>query len=78
MTAVPGLEIVDLPEVPLAATAIHHGDMATVDVDTYGPILDWVSEHGFATIGFSRELYLACPEDLTQWRTEIQFPIGSA
>ena len=78
VTSVPGLEIVDLPEVPLAATAIHHGDMATVDVDTYGPILDWVSEHGFATIGFSRELYLACPEDLTQWRTEIQFPIGSA
>ena len=47
VTSVTGLEIVDLPEVPLAATAIHQGDMATVDVDTYGPILDWVSEHGF-------------------------------
>ena len=29
VTEVPGLEIVDLPEVELAATAVHHGDMAT-------------------------------------------------
>ena len=31
--------------------------------------------HGFRTTGYSREHYLECPDDLTQWRTEMQFPI---
>ncbi len=72
---VPGLVIVDLPEVTLAATAIHHGDMATVDVDTVAPIFDWMRSHGFRTTGYSREQYLECPDDLHEWRTEMQFPI---
>ena len=45
---VPGLEIVDLPGVELAATALHHGSMSTVDVDTVAPIFDWMRAHGFA------------------------------
>lgn len=72
---VPGLEIVDLPEVELAATAIHEGDMATVDVDTVAPIFDWIRTHCFRTTGYSREPYLECPDDIAQWRTEMQFPI---
>lgn len=72
---VPGLEVVDLPEINLAATAIHHGDMATVDVDTVGPIFDWMRTHGFRSTGYSREHYLECPDELSQWRTEMQFPI---
>lgn len=75
ITDVPGLEVVDLPAVELAATAIHHGDMATVDVDTVAPILAWISARGFHTTGYSRELYLDCPDDRSQWRTEMQFPI---
>ena len=78
VTSVPGLEVVDLPEIELAATAIHNGNMATVDVDTIVPMLDWVSEHGFRTTSYSRELYLTCPDDLSHWRTEIQFPIEVA
>lgn len=73
--SVPGLEVVDLPAVELAATAIHHGDMATVDVDTVAPIFDWMRAHGFRTTGYSREHYLHCPDDITGWRTEMQFPI---
>ena len=72
---VPGLEVVDLPEINLAATAIHHGDMATVDVDTVAAIFDWIQAHGFRTTGYSREHYLDCPEDISHWRTEMQFPI---
>ena len=72
---VPGLAVVDLPEIELAATAIHHGDMATVDVDTVAPIFDWMRANGYRTTGYSRELYLECPDDLTAWRTEMQFPI---
>ena len=75
VTQVPGLEVVDLPGVDLAATAIHRGDMATVDVDTVEPVLDWIRTHGFRTTGYSRELYLECPDDITQWRTEMQFPL---
>lgn len=76
VTEVPGLEVVDLPQVPMAATAIHHGDMATVDVDTIAPIFDWISDHGFQTTGFGREYYIDCPDDISQWRTELQFPIA--
>lgn len=72
---VPGLDVVDLPEVELAATAIHVGDMATVDIDTVAPIFDWMRTHGFRTTGYSREHYLDCPDDISQWRTEMQFPI---
>lgn len=75
VTELAGVEIVDLPEMELAATAIHVGDMATVDVDTVEPILGWISGNGFRTTGYSREVYLHCPEDLSQWRTELQFPI---
>ena len=75
MTEIAGLDIVDLPEIELAATAIHHGDMATVDVETVAPIFDWIRAHGFRTTGYSREHYLECPDDLTQWQTEMQFPI---
>lgn len=77
VTQVPGLEVIDLPEITLAATAIHHGDMATVDVDTVAPILDWMRAQGFRSTGYSREHYLDCPEDISQWRTEMQFPIES-
>ncbi len=72
---IPGLEIVDLPEIELAATAIHHGDMANVDDDTVAAIFDWMRAHGFRTTGYSRECYLECPENIAQWRTEMQFPI---
>ncbi|MEZ5407720.1 MAG: MerR family transcriptional regulator [Acidimicrobiales bacterium] len=70
-----GVDIVDLPEVELAATAIHVGDLATVDVDTVSPALGWVNANGFRTTGYSREVYLHCPDDLAAWRTEMQFPI---
>lgn len=75
VTQVPGLEVVDLPEIDLALTAIHHGDMATVDVDTVEPVFEWMRTHGFRTTGYSREHYLECPDDVSQWRTEMQFPI---
>lgn len=75
VTELAGVEIVDLPEMELAATAIHLGDMATVDVDTVAPIFTWIRANGFRTTGYSREVYLHCPDDLAGWRTEMQFPI---
>lgn len=75
VTEICGLDIVDLPEIELAVTAIHNGDMATVDIDTVAPIFDWMRANGFRTTGYSREHYLECPDDISQWRTEMQFPI---
>ncbi len=75
ITEVPGLTVVDLPEVEQAATSIHRGDMVTVDVDTLPHVFEWLREHGFRTTGYSRELYLDCPEDPSLWRTEVQIPI---
>jgi hypothetical protein len=31
--------------------------------------------NGFRTTGYSREHYLDCPDDITEWRTEMQFPV---
>lgn len=73
--AIAGLEIMELPEIETAATAVHRGDMATCDVDTVMPLFEWMNDHGVRTTGYSREVYLACPDDITQWRTEMQFPV---
>lgn len=78
VAAIPGLDIVDLPPVEMAATAVHIGDMAVVDTVTIPVLFDWMRDHGMQTVGYSREVYLSCPDDLAQWRTEMQFPIESA
>ena len=75
VTEIAGLDIVELPEVETAATAVHRGDMATCDVDTVAPLFEWMNDHGVRTTGYSREVDLACPDDITQWRTEMQFPV---
>lgn len=75
VTFVPGLEVVELPAVEVAVTAVHEGDMATCDVDTGAAIFDWIRTNDFRTTGYSREHYLECPDDITQWRTEMQFPV---
>ena len=35
----------------------------------------WTNEHGYSWTGCSREVYLHCPDDRNEWRTEMQFPI---
>ena len=75
VTEVCRLEAVDLPEVEMAATAVHRGDMATADVDTVAPMFDWMRVNGFRTTEYSRGHDLACPEEPAQWRAEMQFQI---
>ena len=47
--------------------------MVFVD-DTVMAMLDWIADHGLRTIGYTRESYLACPDDRVAWVTEIQLP----
>lgn len=75
---VPGLDVVELPEVELAATAIHEGDMAVVDAVTVPVVYDWIREQGLQTTGYVREVSLECPENIADWRTELQFPVAPA
>jgi hypothetical protein len=32
----------------------------------------WVRDHGFTDTGRAREVYLECPDDTSEWITEIQ------
>lgn len=75
VVSIPGVEVIDLPGIELAAVALHHGDMATVDLNTTPAVFEWLSAHGFQTTDYSREVYLEWPEDITKARTEMIFPI---
>lgn len=65
----------DLPAADRAATLVHHGSMATI-MDSYALLEQWISATGESPQGFSREVYLDCPEDPDQWVTELQFVLA--
>ncbi|HEX6346601.1 MerR family transcriptional regulator [Umezawaea sp.] len=69
-------EVVDLPGLERAATIVHRGSMD--DVMPTGQALGrWIDDHGYRSTGYSRELYLECPDDRGQWVTELQEPISA-
>ncbi|MGH3656162.1 MAG: MerR family transcriptional regulator [Micromonosporaceae bacterium] len=68
--------IVDLPSVPEAATAVHHGSMDAVST-TYGALAKWIQANSYRGTGFAREYYIkAAPADQSEWVTELQEPIA--
>ncbi|MCK2243267.1 MULTISPECIES: MerR family transcriptional regulator [unclassified Crossiella] len=79
--AAPGQEfaIVDLPEVPQAATLVHHGSMMEIG-GPFQALAKWVETNGYRPAGPSREFYLvAGPEhDQADWVTELQQPLVPA
>ena len=70
-------DIVDLPEIPRAATILHHGPMADV-MSTLQQLAVWVDAHGYRSLGYHREVYLeyGCGEDPSAWVTELQEPVA--
>ena len=68
--SVPGLERVEIPAAEVAS-AIHRGSIVGVDA-TYQLLHTWVRDHGFTGTGCAREVYLECPDDPSDWITEIQ------
>ncbi|MEV6277002.1 MerR family transcriptional regulator [Nocardia sp. NPDC051832] len=68
-------EIVDLPAIEQAATAIHRGAMDLVE-ETYQAVGRWIADNGYRQHGFAREVYLHCPDDVADWVTEIQVEIS--
>jgi effector-binding domain-containing protein len=66
--------IVDLPAIESAATVVHRGSMDEV-MPTVQQLARWIDTNGYRSTGYSRELYLECPEDVGKWVTEIQEPV---
>ncbi|MFB4288458.1 MerR family transcriptional regulator [Nonomuraea sp. ATR24] len=69
-----GLQVVDLPRLPAAATVIHHGSMDQVGT-TYQELAHWIEDNGHRALDLGREVYLHCPDDLAEWVTELQIGI---
>ena len=71
---VEGLQLVQLPALEQVAALVHRGSMDDC-LASYENLLRWISEHGLRTAGYSREIYIDCPEDVSQWVTELQYVV---
>jgi DNA-binding transcriptional MerR regulator/effector-binding domain-containing protein len=74
-----GLDVVDLPPIEQAATALHEGPMSEA-FRTGQKIADWIDDNGYHPVGpgFAREIYLDCPPgDFDKWVTEMQVPVSA-
>lgn len=76
VTAVPDVDLVDLPPIERAATVIHRGPMSEV-LPTAQALGTWIDANGHRSAGYARELYLECPDDQAKWVTELQEPVSS-
>ena len=74
----PGFQVVVLPAVEQAATALHEGAMSEA-FRTGQKIATWIDDNGYRTVapGFAREVYLDCPPgEFDKWVTEMQVPVA--
>ncbi|WP_306212076.1 MerR family transcriptional regulator [Actinoplanes sp. RD1] len=73
-----GFDVVTLPPIEQAATALHHGPMSEA-FRTGQKIATWIDDNGHRAVepGFAREVYLDCPPgEFDKWVTEMQVPIS--
>jgi DNA-binding transcriptional MerR regulator len=72
-----GFDVVDLPPIDAAATALHEGSMMEA-FRTGQKIANWIDDNGYRPVGpgFAREVYLECPPgEFDKWITEMQAPV---
>jgi DNA-binding transcriptional MerR regulator len=75
-----GFDVVDLPPIEQAATALHEGPMSEA-FRTGQRIGTWIDDNGYRPVepGFAREVYLDCPPgEFDKWVTEMQVPVRAA
>lgn len=70
-------DIVSLPEIPAAATLIHHGSMDHV-LPSIQALARWIDANGYRSLGYARELTLEFSGDRDQWVTELQEPVTTS
>ncbi|MEV0915345.1 MerR family transcriptional regulator [Streptomyces sp. NPDC049967] len=68
-----GITVVELPPFE-AATVIHRGAMDGV-LPTSQTLARWIDGSGYRSAGYAREVTLECPQDESQWVTELQEPV---
>ena len=72
-----GFDVIDLPPIEQAATALHQGSMSEA-FRTGEKIANWIDDNGYRPVGpgFAREVYLDCPPgEFDKWVTEMQVPV---
>jgi hypothetical protein len=67
--------VVDLAEIPTAATVIHHGSMDNV-LPSIQALARWIDASGYHSLGYAREVTLKFSDDRDDWVTELQEPIA--
>jgi DNA-binding transcriptional MerR regulator len=70
-----GFRVVDLSEVPAAATLIHHGSMDNV-LPSIQALARWIDASGYQSLGYAREVTLKFGVLRDDWVTELQEPIA--
>ncbi|MYR93332.1 MULTISPECIES: MerR family transcriptional regulator [unclassified Streptomyces] len=71
-----GVRVVELPPFE-AATIVHRGAMDDV-LPTAQTLARRLDANGYRSTGYAREVSLECPEDRSQWVTELQEPVAKA
>jgi DNA-binding transcriptional MerR regulator len=69
-----GFCVVDLCEIPAAATLIHHGSMDNV-LPSLQALARWIVASGYRSLGYAREVTLKYGHVRDSWVTEIQEPV---
>lgn len=71
-----GYDVVVLPEVPLAATTLHHGDMTGIG-ESWTALFERLTADGYRVAGPTREVYVEAVghEPGPDWVTELQAPV---
>jgi effector-binding domain-containing protein len=67
--------VVELSEIPAAATLIHHGSMDEV-LSSIQALARWIDAHGYQSLGYPREVTLKFSDERDDWVTELQEPIA--
>jgi DNA-binding transcriptional MerR regulator len=70
----PDFSVVDLSELPAAASLIHHGSMDGV-LPSIQALARWIDANGYRSLGYAREVTLKFGDVRADWVTELQEPI---
>ncbi|TQJ32410.1 DNA-binding transcriptional MerR regulator [Microbacterium sp. SLBN-146] len=73
----PGYDVVELPELPIAATLIHRGDMSGIG-ESWAALMEKAVADGYRVVGACREVYLEADGHVPgpDWVTELQAPVA--
>jgi DNA-binding transcriptional MerR regulator len=69
-----GFDVVELAEIPEAATLVHRGSMDHV-LPSIQALARWIDANGYTSLGYAREVTLTFADNRDDWVTELAEPI---